>query len=93
MRGAPEVVQRVWSTAQRMGHGTVFTNRSGLTITDDHLPLLAKGLRVIDVIDLDYPWHHTVADTPDKVSVRTLQLVGDVAVTLLRDLGAPGTPR
>lgn len=93
VRGAPEVVQRVWSTAQRMGHGAVFTNRSGLPITDDHVPLLAKGLRVIDVIDLDYPWHHTVADTPDKVSVQTLQLVGDVAVTLLRDLGAPGTPR
>ncbi len=91
VRGAPEVVQRVWSTAQRLGHGAVFTNRSGLAITDDHVPLLAKGLRVIDVIDLDYPWHHTVADTPDKVSQQTLQLVGDVAVALLRELTA--TPR
>jgi hypothetical protein len=23
-------------------------------VTDDHIPLLDKGLRVIDVIDLDY---------------------------------------
>jgi len=91
VRGAPEVVQRVWSTAQRLGHGAVFTNRSGLAITDDHVPLLAKGLRVIDVIDLDYPWHHTVADTPDRVSQQTLQLVGDVAVALIRELTA--TPR
>lgn len=86
VRGAPEVVQRVWSTAQRLGHGAVFTNRMGIEITDDHVPLLAKGLRVIDVIDLDYPWHHTPEDTPDKVSQSTLQIVGDVAVTLLRDL-------
>lgn len=84
---APEVVQRVWTTAQRLGHGAVFTNREGISITDDHVPLLDKGLRVIDVIDLDYPWHHTPEDTADKVSQSTLQLVGDVAITLIRDLG------
>ncbi len=88
VRGAPEVVQRVWSTAQRLGHGAVFTNATVLGITDDHVPLLAKGLRVIDVIDLEYPWHHTVDDTLDKVSPRTLQIVGDVAVALIRELTA-----
>lgn len=87
-QGAPEVVQRVWSTAQRLGHGAAFTNRAGQMITDDHLPLQRKGLRVIDVIDLDYPWHHTTGDTPDKVSQRTLQLVGEVALTLIRDIKA-----
>jgi glutaminyl-peptide cyclotransferase len=86
MQGAPEVLQRVWSTAQRLGHAAVFTNRQGIAITDDHLPLIDKGLRVIDVIDLDYPWHHTPDDTPDKVSQRTLQIVGDVAVTVVREL-------
>ncbi len=86
IRSAPEVVQRVWSTAQRMGHGAVFSNREYGPITDDHLPLIEKGLRVIDVIDLDYPWHHTTEDTLDKVSQSTLKLVGDVALRLLRDL-------
>ena len=76
-----------WATAQRLGHGAAFTNRAGLAITDDHVPLLATGLRVIDVIDLDYPWHHTVDDTVDKVSPRSLQLVGEVAMAVLRDLG------
>jgi hypothetical protein len=85
-RRAPEVLQRVWTTAQRMGHGAMFSNRAGEAITDDHLPLLDAGLRVIDVIDLDYRWHHTPDDTPDKVSQRTLQIVGDVAVTVIRDL-------
>lgn len=86
VQGAPEVVQRVWATAQRLGHGAVFTNRQGIAITDDHLPLLRKGLRVIDVIDLDYPWHHRTGDTADKVSRATLQLVGDVAVAVIRGL-------
>lgn len=85
VQSAPEVVQRVWTTAQRLGHEAAFTNRQGIAITDDHVPLQRKGLRVIDVIDLDYPWHHTVGDTPDKVSQRTLQMVGDVAMALLRD--------
>jgi Zn-dependent M28 family amino/carboxypeptidase len=84
---APEVVQRVWTTAQRLGYGAAFTNREGIAITDDHVPLLDKGLRVIDVIDLDYPWHHTPEDTADKVFQSSLQLVGDVALTVIRDLG------
>jgi glutaminyl-peptide cyclotransferase len=85
VQAAPEVVQRVWTTAQRLGHGAAFTNRQGLAITDDHLPLIEKGLRVINVIDLDYAWHHTTEDTPDKVSRPTLQLVGDVALAVIRD--------
>ena len=86
MQAAPEVVQRVWSTAARLGHAAVFQTREYGPITDDHLPLIQKGLRVIDVIDLDYPWHHTPEDTADKVSQRTLQIVGDVALTLLREI-------
>lgn len=86
IRGAPEVVQRVWSTAQRLGYGAAFSNREYGPITDDHLPLLEQGLRVIDVIDLQYPWHHTTGDTPDKVSATTLDMVGEVALALIRDL-------
>jgi len=86
LRAAPEVVQRVWSTAQRLGYGSAFSNREYGEITDDHVPLIAKGLRVIDVIDLYFPWHHTTADTPDKVSQQTLQMVGDVAMVVLREL-------
>lgn len=85
-QGAPEVVRRVWSTAQRLGYGAMFTNRAGLSITDDHVPLLARGLRIVDVIDLEYAWHHTPDDTADKVSAETLGMVGRVAMALIRDL-------
>jgi glutaminyl-peptide cyclotransferase len=86
IRAAPEVVRRVWTTAQRLGHAAAFQNVEYGEITDDHLPLIAKGLRVIDVIDLYFPWHHTTEDTPDKVSQATLQMVGDVAMAVLREL-------
>ncbi len=86
VRAAPEVVQRVWSVAQRLGHGSVFTTRDVGPISDDHVPLIDRGLRVIDVIDLGFEWHHTTKDTPDKVSQKSLQVVGDVAITVIRDL-------
>lgn len=81
---APEVVERVWRTAADMGYGDVFVPSTTFEITDDHLPLLDKGLRVIDVIDLDYAHHHTVNDTIDKLSARSLKIVGDVAWKLIQ---------
>ena len=89
---APEVVSRVWDTAAKLGYQKFFPPRAGYAVTDDHIPLLDKGLRVIDVIDLDYlgppgsgkpNYHHTPDDTLDKVSARSLKIVGDVAYALI----------
>jgi glutaminyl-peptide cyclotransferase len=89
---APEVVSRVWDTAAKLGYQKYFPPRTGYAVTDDHIPLLDKGLRVIDVIDLDYlgppgsgkpNYHHTPDDTLDKVSAQSLKIVGDVAVALI----------
>jgi hypothetical protein len=56
---------------------------------DDHLPFIKAGFHVIDVLDLDYgppgnSYHHTSMDTMDKISAKSLQAVGDVAVTLVK---------
>lgn len=89
LQRAPEVVQRVWSTAADLGYSDYFVAQPGQNITDDHIPLLEAGLRVIDVIDIDYPspgapsYHHTPQDTIDKLSAKSLQIVGDVATTLV----------
>lgn len=81
---APEVVDRVWRVADELGYRRTFRPTVGYSVTDDHIPLLERGLRAIDVIDLDYPYHHTTEDTLDKVSAESLQKVGDVALALLR---------
>ncbi|MGI8618179.1 MAG: M28 family peptidase [Gemmatimonadaceae bacterium] len=83
VRQAPEVVQRVWAVAADLGLSTVFIPEQKTPITDDHLPLLRAGLRVIDVIDIDYPDHHKPSDTIDKISAESLQKVGDVAAALI----------
>ncbi|MFN2604317.1 MAG: M20/M25/M40 family metallo-hydrolase, partial [Gemmatimonadaceae bacterium] len=82
---APEVVTKVWNTAKDLGHDDVFVEQmTPYAITDDHVPLLKAGLRVIDVIDLDYCCHHKPTDTIDKISAKSLSIVGDVAEALLR---------
>jgi glutaminyl-peptide cyclotransferase len=93
---APEVVSRVWGKAAELGYKKYFIPEVGQEVTDDHLPLLKKGLRVIDVVDIDYGprdasgrpspnYHHTLLDTMDKISERSLQIVGDVALSLIKD--------
>ncbi len=81
---APEVVSRVWQSASDLGYSRYFVPESRYAVTDDHIPLLDKGLRVIAVIDLDYPAHHTTRDTMDRISAASLKVVGDVAYALVR---------
>ena len=98
INAAPEVVTRVWQMAADLGYSKYFIQRQFEQITDDHVPLLKKGLHVIDVIDIDYgprdasghtpengvQYHHTQQEpTIDKVSAKSLQVVGDVAVALV----------
>jgi hypothetical protein len=84
---APEVVQRVWSIAEDLGHGAVFVKRAGGYITDDHVTLNQAGLRTIDIIDFDYGpgngYWHTLDDDTSHVSPRGLGVVGSVLIALI----------
>jgi glutaminyl-peptide cyclotransferase len=82
--GAPEVVELVWDTAKDLGYSGYFIASPRHTLIDDHLELQKAGIRAIDVVDFDYPPWHTQYDTIDKVSAASLQVVGDVAVQLVR---------
>ncbi|MGN6391675.1 MAG: M28 family peptidase [Gemmatimonadales bacterium] len=82
--GAPEVVELVWDTAKELGYAGTFVATPKHTLIDDHIELQKVGIRAIDVVDFDYPSWHTKDDTIDKVSAASLQIVGDVAVALVR---------
>jgi len=84
---APIVVRKVWSAARRLGYEDVFPERVGARLGDDHLPLLQAGVPTVDVIDFSYgpanAWWHTPEDTPDRLSARTLGMVGEVLAELV----------
>ena len=79
---APDVVEKVWSAAEKLGE-RAFVRRTGYRIFDDHLPLIEVGWPVIDIIDFDYPYWHTHADTPEHCSPESLGSVARVLVELI----------
>lgn len=80
---APDVVKKVWSTAAKLGYNDQFINRPKYAIDDDHIPLIRSGIKCIDLIDFDYaPWH-TLDDTVDKCSPKSLKAVGDVVANVV----------
>ncbi len=82
LAAARPVVEKVWKIAQDLGC-TAFKPELGSSIMDDHIPLLQIGIPCIDLIDLDYPYWHTISDTPDKCSASSLDQVGRVLVHLI----------
>jgi glutaminyl-peptide cyclotransferase len=72
----------IWATAKRLGQGAVFIDEE-ILVEDDHVPFLRAGIPAADIIDLDYAAWHTPEDTLDKVSARSLQIVGDVVLGAL----------
>jgi glutaminyl-peptide cyclotransferase len=77
----------VWKTADRLGYGNVFVARETTPVDDDHGPFLKRGVPAVDIIDLDgYSYWHTTQDTLDKISPKSLAIVGQVILESVREL-------
>jgi len=83
----PWLTDIVWSTARRLGHDAHFLDEP-FPVEDDHIPFLRAGVPAVDLIDLDYADWHTAGDVLDKVSARSLQVVGDVVLAALPEIEA-----
>jgi hypothetical protein len=76
----------VWKTAARLGYRDIFVSDEQ-AVDDDHLAFLNRGVPAVDIIDLnDFPYWHTLEDTLDKVSPRTLGIAGHVILESVSDL-------
>ena len=75
INAAPDLWLRVLQAADEVGVKSFFKGPP-IEIIDDHLPLIYQGVKAIDLIDFNYPYWHTLADTPDKCSPRSLEIVG-----------------
>lgn len=79
---ARPLVERIWKKAAELGISE-FIPQPGYAVIDDHLPFLRIGIPMVDLIDFDYPFWHTIQDTPDKCSPASLEKVGRLVTTLL----------
>ncbi len=82
-----EMTLGIFAAAKALEVRDHFTYSTG-GILDDHTPLNAIGIPVIDLIDFDYPPWHTPADTMDKLSAESLGIVGQVATRYVSELPA-----
>lgn len=92
MQVAPSVVEKVWSTAKRLGHGAYFTDEVTPAITDDHVYVRKyTGIPVIDIIN--YGRHngetgfgshwHTRNDNLANIDKNVLTAVGQTVLDVI----------
>lgn len=76
------LLEEIFAIAQRIQAST-FKLEDGVSLIDDHLPFIQRGIPAVDLIDFDYPYWHTLDDTPDKCSSESLGDVGRVLMEYL----------
>lgn len=87
---APKVVDKLWSTAAKLGYSQYFLGKNGGFITDDHVPVNEK-LRIpsVDIINIKdtgtgFASHwHTLSDDMSKIHKPTLNAVGQTLMEVI----------
>jgi hypothetical protein len=84
----PALWARVRAAANEVGVGAVFPPTDQVTIYDDHTPFLRAGIPAVDLIDFSYRYADGLQDTIDKLSVASLDAVGETVFELVSELRA-----
>ena len=85
----PWLEDMIHEAATRLGYQSHFFGRTN-AVNDDHIPFMQLGVPSADLIDFDYGydnvfWHST-QDTVDKLSPKSLEIVGTVTLQTVRML-------
>jgi glutaminyl-peptide cyclotransferase len=87
------LVDLVWGVAKKLGYANIFVDESS-AVEDDHQSFLKRHVPSVDVIDLDngptgdVSYWHTPQDSLDKISPKTLAVVGHVFLESVKQLQA-----
>lgn len=77
----------ILKAATDLGYQSHFFART-IAVEDDHLPFVQLGVPSADLIDLDYGYgnvfHHTPQDTLDKLSPKSIEIVGNVILQTIQ---------
>ncbi len=88
----PAMLDTVYAAAKKLGYQQYFF-KSSTPMEDDHIPFMMRGVPCADIIDYNYGphddahpdgWHHTIEDTMDKISARSLTIDGNVFMETIR---------
>jgi hypothetical protein len=91
MNFAPEVMNKVWSLAQKLGYTSYFVNENANPVTDDHyfVNTIAK-IPMIDIIgksnttETGFGAHwHTHKDNMEVIDIRVLRAVGQTLLEVI----------
>jgi Zn-dependent M28 family amino/carboxypeptidase len=83
------LVDLVWGVAAKLGYSSVFLNEPYDVGGDDHFSFTKRNVPSVDIIDLhpdDVPYWHTPQDTLDKISPKTLAIVGHTILASVQEL-------
>jgi glutaminyl-peptide cyclotransferase len=79
----PWLEDLLYQAASHLGYQSHFFGRT-IPVEDDHIPFVQLGVPSADLIDLNYGYnnvfHHTTQDTLDKLSPKSLEIVGQVTL-------------
>ncbi len=88
--GTPALLATVFRAAEMLGYRQAFSY-SGYEIVDDHIPFLTAGIPAVNLIDFEYgsapgrnDYWHTAEDTLDKLSLHSLEIVGQTTIQLVK---------
>jgi len=87
---APNPTMKIWSEAERLGHGHIFERSVGGVIIDDHIPMNRAGIPTTDIIELNNhqtgafpPTWHTLEDKLENIDKNTLKAVGETVLNVI----------
>lgn len=83
----PWLEDLIWQAAVAVGYQSHFFARD-MAIEDDHQPFIQRGVPSADLIDFEYGYNnvfwHTTQDTLDKLSPKSMAIVGVVTLETVR---------
>jgi len=89
----PRLEELVFHAATNLGYQSHFFRRT-VSMVDDHTPFIAVGIPAAELIDYEYgyanAYWHTPEDKIDKLSPKSLEIVGKVLLETVRLLDAGG---
>jgi hypothetical protein len=95
-QNAPDVVNLIWNTANKLGYASSFTAEEIEGVVDDHVFVTKGGIRCIDIIDTKPQimamglgsyvfgsYHHTHNDNMSIIDKNTLTAVGQTVMQVI----------